>query len=71
MSAVPPAPLSGPLQTTSPLQRRPSTTDKTALLSALAEELKSEKIKAENAAKEMVHFEHLVSTPRFSLPLLD
>ncbi|GAA5962288.1 hypothetical protein JCM3765_004735 [Sporobolomyces pararoseus] len=45
---------------TRPLERRPSTTDKTSLLAALAQELKSEKLKAEKAAKEMVHFEHLI-----------
>ncbi|GAA5883692.1 hypothetical protein JCM16303_004769 [Sporobolomyces ruberrimus] len=44
----------------SPPQRRPSLTDKSLLLSALAQELKAEKLRAEHSAKEMIYFEHLI-----------
>ncbi|GAA6006763.1 hypothetical protein JCM11491_003173 [Sporobolomyces phaffii] len=39
---------------------RSITTDKATLLSALAQELRSEKQRAEAAAREMVHYEHLI-----------
>ncbi|GAA5938116.1 uncharacterized protein JCM15063_005469 [Sporobolomyces koalae] len=41
-------------------QRRPSSTDKTALLAALANELRSEKLKTERAARDMLELEQLV-----------
>jgi len=50
-------------------RRTRSTTDKTALLSALAQELKSSRFEADESAKEMIKLESLVrSSSSFALP---
>ncbi|GAA5902100.1 uncharacterized protein JCM6883_001298 [Sporobolomyces salmoneus] len=56
----PHAPVLHPASSSPPRARRPSTTDKSSLLSALASELKTSKALSEAAAQEMVHFEHLI-----------